>query len=454
MVRRMGRSPQLSWILLVVVAASVLGPHTPLRPVAAAPPQFLHRPAQLSPGQAQRREALFKRLFGEAVIALDPQAVARVKTMPPGERLKLDTDGDGKIDTIYYIDDDPKHQEAFRPVLVKVIDQDGDMDRDGDGDLDSDLYVVDWNADGSVDVIVEYRDTDHDNDVDEMAIYSYSPNDRYLGPDAIRVWWSRDVGDDNQLWYTINHRYQQPDSQFRTHFGGDEAFASFAYDDQKNLWIPSFEDPFAFYDEDRDDRAEVAIRLSGAGNRMESMRYSFDIDNDTAGDNVHDYDFSISCVAAKNSGGPSPAAGAVIVPEELTETVSLRGAPAAPLLSWRNARRFGETAPWAQVLLTWDENDNNVDAGPNGDPHERWEGVINSAFADFPQVGGPPCGPLNKRYELDRDNSGRMKLYYSPIDRRLHLLGADEGWLKVDYKLRRQSRHGDPLPGHRLGRHH
>ncbi len=392
--------------------------------LAAAPPQFLQRPGQLAPEQMQKREALFKRLFGERVMALDPQAVAKVKSLPAGERLKLDTDGDGKIDTIYFIDDDPKHQEAFRPVLVKVIDQDGDMDRDQDGDLDSDLYVADWHADGTVDVIVEYRDTDHDNDVDEMAIYSFSPNDRYLRRDAIRVWWSRDVGDDNQLWYTLNYRYQQPDSQFRTHFGGDEIFASFAYDDQKNLWIPSFEDPFVFYDEDRDDLAEVVLRLSGAGDLMESMRYSFDVDNDTAGDNAHDYDFSLSLVAAKN---------AVTVPEELTETVSLRGAPAAPLLSWRNARRFGETAPWAQVLLTWDENDNNVDVSPKGDPHERWEGIINSAFGDFPQVGGPPCGPLNKRYELDRDNSGKMKLYYSPIDRRIHLLGADEAGLKVDY---------------------
>ncbi len=420
-----GRAVPPVVILLLVAGFCCLGPHRPPRSLGAPLPQFLQKPSQLSPEQLKKREELYIKLFGRKAITLDPEGVARVKAMPPGERLKLDTDGDGKIDTIYYIDNDPKHEAAFRPILVKVIDQDGDMDKDGDGDLDSDLYVVDWNADGSVDVVVEYRDLDHDNDVDEMAIYSYSPNDRIMGRDAVRVWWSRDVGDDNQLWYTINYRYQQPECQFHSHFGGDEIFSSFAYDEEHSRWIPSFENPFAFYDEDGDDLAEVTIRFSGAGDKMESMRYSFDIDNDTAGDNAHDYNFSFSCVAPRNN--------AVTVPEDLTEVVQLRGGPTAPLLSWRHARRFGENAPWTKVLLTWDENDNNVDVSPRGDPHERWEGVINSAFGDFPQVGGPPCGPYNKRYELDSDNSGKMKPYYSSIDRRIHLLGADEAALKVDY---------------------
>ena len=34
---------------------------------------------------------------------------------------------------------------------------------------------------------------------------------------------------------------------------------------------------------------------------------------------------------------------------------------------------------------------------------------------------------------MDLDNSGHMQLYYSPIDRRIHLRGADEGWMKADY---------------------
>jgi hypothetical protein len=382
-------------------------------------------PQVLRAAQRSHEQELFRRIFGERVAAFDPDAVAKVKRLPPGERLKLDTDGDGKIDTIYFIDNDPKHEPQFRPLLVKVVDQDGDMDRDGDGDLDSDLYIADWHADGTVDAVVEYKDTDGDNGVDEMGIYTYSAKSKQLGTDAIQVWWSRDVAGTHQLWDTINFRYQQPECQFRTAFGGDEIFSSYIFDGEKGRWVPSWENPFAFYDEDGDRLAEVAIRFSGSGDRMESMRYSFDADNDTDGENVHDYDFSFSCVSAGKR--------AITIPRSLMETVRLRGGPVEPLLSWRNARRFGESAPWGKIQLTWVENDNNVDSRPGGDPHERWEGVIASGTGDFPQVGGPPVGPYNSRYEADLDNSGKMKLYYSAEDHRIHLSGADTGWLKVDY---------------------
>jgi hypothetical protein len=79
----------------------------------------------------------------------------------------------------------------------------------------------------------------------------------------------------------------------------------------------------------------------------------------------------------------------------------------------------------------WDENDCNVDPGDGG-KHERWEGVINSRYGDFPQIGGPSCGTVNKRYEVDVDNSGEMRLYASPVDGRLHLLGAERGTLWAD----------------------
>jgi hypothetical protein len=382
-------------------------------------------PQKLTPQQDSHKQELFARIFGQGAVEFDAAAVEKVKRLPPGERVKLDTNHDGKIDTIYFIDDDPKHQTQFRPILVKVIDEDGDMDRDGDGDLDSDLYIADWHADGSVDGVVDYKDTDGDNGLDEMAIYAYSANSKQLGTDAIQVWWSRDVAHTHQLWDTINYRYQQPECQFRTAFGGDEIFSSYIFDSAKGRFVPSWENPFAFYDEDGDHLAEIAIRFSGTAERTTSMRYSFDADNDTDGDNVHDYDFSFSAVAASD--------GEITITKSLMEAPQLRGFPVDPVLSWRNARRFGESANWAKVQLAWVENDNNVDSRPGGDPHERWEGVIASGTDNFPQVGGPPVGLYNTRYEADLDNSGKMKLYYLAADRRMHLAGADSSWLKVDY---------------------
>jgi hypothetical protein len=380
-----------------------------------------------SPGAHDQQ--LFREIFSEGVCRFDTAAVAKLKTVPAGTRVSLDTDGDGKIDTMYFIDPDAKHEARFRPILVKAIDRDGDMERDGAPDTDSDLYVADVNADGTVDSVVEYIDRDRDNALDEMAIYTYSANNRNLGTDTIQAWWSRDVGHDHKLWQTINYRYQQKECQFRCDFNGDEVFANYVYDSASKRWIPGWENPFGFYDEDRDGIAEVVIRFSGKGDRMESMRYSFDADNDATRAMKHNYDFGFTCLASRkqDDGRTIP------LPPQLTESITLHSIPAGPVLGWKHARKFGESADWGRILMAWVEDDNNVDSRPDGDPHNRWEGVIASGTEHFPQVGGPPVGPFNVRYEADLDNSGRMQLYNSPVDGRIHLRGADEGWLKADY---------------------
>ena len=38
----------------------------------------------------------------------------------------------------------------------------------------------------------------------------------------------------------------------------------------------------------------------------------------------------------------------------------------------------------------------------------------------------------NKRWETDADGSGKMQLYYSPVDRRIHLRGAERGAMNLD----------------------
>src|SRR3954454_5432965 len=159
------------------------------------------------------------------------------------------------------------------------------------------------------------------------------------------------------------------------------------------------------------------------------MRYSFDADNDATRATQHNYDFGFTCVASRKDGDDRT----LPLPSNLTESITLHSLPAGPVLGWQHARNFGENAAWGRVLMAWVEDDNNVDSRPDGDPHSRWEGVIASATDHFPQVGGPPVGPFNVRYETDLDNSGHMQLYYAPIDHRIHLRGADEGWLRADY---------------------
>jgi hypothetical protein len=59
--------------------------------------------------------------------------------------------------------------------------------------------------------------------------------------------------------------------------------------------------------------------------------------------------------------------------------------------------------------------------------------VLNHPSEYFPQVGGPSCGPFNKRNEVDGDNSGGFRFYRAAVDHRWHLFGAEVGWIKADY---------------------
>jgi len=116
---------------------------------------------------------------------------------------------------------------AVQPLVVRAIDEDGDLDAYKGPDLDSDLYVADYGGDGTVDAVLDYADLDGDNDVDEMAFYFYMKQHAYFGKDVLRVWWGRDDGDDNLLWYDINYNYTQPLCQYRCHFSGEESFVAF-----------------------------------------------------------------------------------------------------------------------------------------------------------------------------------------------------------------------------------
>jgi len=87
--------------------------------------------------------------------------------------------------------------------------------------------------------------------------------------------------------------------------------------------------------------------------------------------------------------------------------------------------------------MTWDENDLNTAYRVDRSTYERWEGVIASASTEpnyeMIRVGGPDCGPVNKRYEIILQPKSQNEYYYNPGDRRIHLKNSDKAWLKVDY---------------------
>ncbi len=331
--------------------------------------------------------------------------------------------------------------------------------RDGRGsapDSIDDAVLIDYDADGTVDRAVDWEDLDHDGLADRQVLYALTPGPWHATQMSCILIEQHDH--DGKLWHLVRWQYMQSQCQWSCDFAGNGFFTAARFDDSTGRWTTFDENPFCFYDRDDDGYSDEALRLSGEDADLRSIRWSFDLDHDAghvsrgnANGSPYDYDLSITAV------------GRVIIPPADRDTLILR-APGERcgreqsarndlvLVAYDRAREAAAAARWEKVLLTFDENDHNVD--PNDAlAHERWEGVIAEGVPGFPAVGGPPCGFSDKRYEVNRDayQSGRIELYESPYDRRLHLLGADWGMIEHDANgdgrrdelLRTEDRDGD-----------
>ena len=384
-----------------------------------------------------KKKEAFEQFFGDAV-TFDPVTVEKVKSGTPGKRYYVDKNNDGKPEEVWFIDIAPRHTEKKRPILVKVIDEDGDLEIGKEPDRDADLWVADWNANGMVDAVISYKDIDGDQDLDLMEWYFYGKKNRHLDRDGLRVILSIDDGDDNLLDYDIDYVYYQIPCQNHSHFGGNESFTTFYFEPESNKWVPYWENPFLFYDTDNDGITEEVVRIEGKEELVKYLRWSFDADNDGTTEQPRDFDAGITALATGwTQENDRQSDFNMYLDKEQTENFMIRGVSTGPLLKRSVARDFLQTVIWGRVLMTWDENDLNMAWNQPNDTIERWEGIISAASADedfyMPQIGGPACGPFNKRYELVLTPTGPNEFYFNPSDHRIHIKNSDRTWMKVDY---------------------
>ncbi|MBD3161413.1 MAG: hypothetical protein GF346_04305, partial [Candidatus Eisenbacteria bacterium] len=365
-------------------------------------------------GQTDRFEA-FRRA---ATLGLEPvllrvfadeERLAEIDGLAGDEPLRLDLDDDGRIDAL-----------AWREGSTRVVglDEDGDLGpADRRPDRDSDAYVADLLANGSPDRLVDYHDLDGDGDPDRQDLYEITGGPLGLpGVGAIVVF---DLDDDDRLFQTTDYSYHANRDMWGSDFDGDGLFLAAARDEETGRWRSLYENPFCFYDADGDGFSDEALRLAGENLRIESIRWSFDVDGDAGTHRRPDYDCSLTAL------------GPVTAPESIADSIRMRDGATVRFVAREHARAFARWALWRSILFAWDEEDHNVAPTSEHPDRPRWEGVIPEGWRGFPAIGGPAHGPFNKRYELDRDGSGRMELYWSGIDERIHLAGAESGASRI-----------------------
>ncbi|GMU23139.1 MAG: hypothetical protein AMXMBFR13_32220 [Phycisphaerae bacterium] len=361
-----------------------------------------------------------------------------------------------KVDEKFMLDGDPPRmmvrREKVRNVggeteaIVWIIDDDEDNSLSAGGDLDSDCYVVDYGGDGVVDRIVDYIDDDGDQEPDEMDI-------RYFERGELRsVWVGVDLDDDGRMWDLAGYEYSH--NFFASDPYGNEMIFMNKFDPARGAWVPVSECPFAFYDTDGDGYSEEVVRVSAVpldystgsdpdyandpgryrGQWSEDMRsmgvvnvrYSFDIDNLSSSEFPLHYDYGFNLVGATPYEWPG------------MERFNAKRRPpqVTVVLPHESLRDFADRYRARETGFTWHEcQDDTIAIGHLPDPKLdlRWEGVFWMWERRFMGNTGGPGQKWNVRREWTDKPVDRRELYYSEVDRRIHLFGAKEGWIEVGH---------------------
>ena len=103
---------------------------------------------------------------------------------------------------------------------------------------------------------------------------------------------------------------------------------------------------------------------------------------------------------------------------------------------WQDLPNIANRFEAKQTGFSWHENcDDTIAIGYA--EHEkndyRWEGVFWIWERRFMENTGGPCQTWNVRREWSGKPATQRRLYYSDVDKRIHLFGAEEGWIQVGH---------------------
>lgn len=377
--------------------------------------------------------------------------------------LDLDKDGDPDILKAMLNDSIP----------ILWIDDDDDMKmEDKEGDTDDDCLLIDKNKDGifagPFDFSIDWIDEDHDGKADIQLIVNNAGTKvrNYFDWDADFMY-VLDVDKDQIMhyvdWNKIMMRAWEHygHANFYKDYNGNSTFlkmhaSSFRISDLRYNW----ENPFIFYDTDKDGLTEWAIRLvdtpffrDSSNNKKNNFNLidpsldvqftkkidyaaiTWDLDNDNGAGNEFDFDMSL---LFRGNGFSYEDQG--------HRFKGLRGLATANSFMYDSRWRSIDTlfypdrdtayqmifkkGDWQQCRLVFDEDDdcNRWERVEFYDPLDFWKTGIEHGGLD----NNGQSDAIGDRGEFDMDNSGKGKLYIGAFDGRIHLYGAEWGGWRID----------------------
>ncbi len=369
-------------------------------------------------------------------------------------------------DKIEYIDlDNDGDPDILKSILksglaVLWIDDDDDMQEgDIEGDTDSDCMMIDRNKDGSYgglgDFIVDWNDEDGDGMADMQVIADNHDNPEKIW-DAGHFMIVIDTDNDgiyNYIdWTSLKLEAWEHSglANFFEDYHGNSLFmkmhaSTYNVEDFRYNW----ENPFLFYDTDKDGLTEMAIRLVDEriyplknseyklkfARQVNDVRLAFDLDNDNLPGVEFDFDMSIGFSGEGFGYDDHFHAFKSMKGLENTDSMfldpRLRNLDGLYYVDHEHAYDIiFNKGKWQKCKFVFDEDD---------DCH-RWERVEFydplELYATGHFKGGldnnPQADVSGDRGEWDMDCSGKGNLYVGKFDGRIHLHGAEWGAWRID----------------------
>jgi hypothetical protein len=303
--------------------------------------------------------------------------------------------------------------------------------------------VIDYGADGIVDRMVDYIDNDGDGRAKEMDV-------RFFQDGVLSYsWFGVDIDHRGALG-TVKAFDDSLEDCRTCDPNGNKLFYVNKFNPENGTWSPLGECPLAFYDTDADGVSDIAVRVSavpaswdpardpdfasGGFSRpwdrsiaeavVANVRASYDLDRGSSRDVSFHYKMSYNLVGRTSFRFP----GMVRFNPQRRPPQETVAVP------WKDARTLAETYEARETGFSWIENSDDATVAASlectiNDP--RRAGLAWAWERRLMENSGGPSRKWNVRREWSSRPSTKRELYYSDIDKRIHLFGADEGWIQI-----------------------
>jgi hypothetical protein len=324
--------------------------------------------------------------------------------------------------------------------LVWMIDDNADGSLAQGGDRFDDCYLLDFGADGRVDRLVDYIDGDGDHVPEEMECRVFSAGRLNYAWFAVAPP-GRDLPDE---WRGYDF---EPGALFAARSKGDVLIFINKFNSEKGVWSPAGPCPAAFYDPDGDGWPAVALRMTALPLALDPLDPASEAAFSRPWESRMADVGAVSLVASYMIGrGPKPEA---VPGYDLSFTLFGRVQYDFPNMAHSNGRR---RPPQETVVVPWSDGQGIAADFPARETGLSWreggdeeapaaasesEGATNGQglfWLNGRRHLGPAAGPAtpwNVRREWTGKPAAERELYYSEVDRRIHLFGAEEGWLPI-----------------------